>query len=161
MSTNISSLDRAITNTMTIIDEIQDELGWESKEKTYQATKAVLQSVRDRLQVEEVIHLSANLPLILKGMMIDGYTLKNKPSRIRDLEGFLELVQANYDATMRDIIEPEDAVVVVLNVLNSHIGGGELTKVAANMPEPIKRLFREAGVEVKETASTEMATPAQ
>jgi uncharacterized protein (DUF2267 family) len=70
-------------------------------------------------------------------------------------------VQANNDASMRDIIEPEDAVVVVLNVLNSHIGGGELTKVAANMPEPIKRLFKEAGVEVRKTSPTEMATPAQ
>lgn len=146
---------------MEIIDAIQDELGWENKDKTYQATKAVLQSIRDRLQIEEVIHLSANLPLIMKGMMMDGYTLKNKPERIRDLEGFLELVQVNYGASMRDIIEPEDAVVVVLNVLNSRMGGGELTKVAANMPEPIKRLFREAGVEVKETSPAEMAAPAQ
>jgi len=73
----------------------------------------------------------------------------------------LELVQVNYDASMRDIIEPEDAVVVVLNVLNSRMGGGELTKVAANMPEPIKRLFREAGVEVKETSPAEIAASAQ
>ena len=148
MSSNISSLDRAVTNAVEIIDEVQDELGWESKDKTYQATKAVLQSVRDRLQIEEVIHLSANLPLILKGMMMDGYTLKNKPERIRDLEGFLELVQANYDATMHDMINPEDAVVVVLNVLNDHIGGGELCKVAANMPAPIQRMFKAAGVEI-------------
>jgi uncharacterized protein (DUF2267 family) len=91
LSTNISSLDRAITNAVEIIDEVQDELGWESKDKTYQATKAVLQSVRDRLPIEEVIHLSANLPLILKGMLMDGYTLRNKPEHIRDLEGFLEL----------------------------------------------------------------------
>lgn len=146
---------------MEIIDAVQDELGWESKDKTYQATKAVLQSIRDRLQIEEAIHLSANLPLIMKGMMMDGYTLKNKPERIRDLEGFLELVQVNYDASMRDIIEPEDAVVVVLKVLNSRMGGGELTKVAANMPEPIKRLFREAGVEVKETSPAEIAASAQ
>lgn len=151
-TTNISSLDRAITNAVEIIDEVQDELGWESKDKTYQATKAVLQSVRDRLQIEEVIHLSANLPLILKGMMMDGYSLKNKPERIRDLEGFLELVQANYDSTMHDMINPEDATITVLNVLNSHIGGGEFTKVAANMPAPIQRLFQEAGVEVRETA---------
>jgi uncharacterized protein (DUF2267 family) len=155
LSTNISSLDRAVTNAVEIIDEVQDELGWESKDKTYQATKAVLQSVRDRLQIEEVIHLSANLPLILKGMMMDGYTLKNKPERIRDLEGFLELVQANYDATMHDIINPEDATITVLNVLNDHIGGGELCKVAANMSAPIQRLFKAAGVEIPVTAPSQ------
>jgi uncharacterized protein (DUF2267 family) len=152
LSANISSLDRAITNTVEIIDEVQDELGWGSKDKTYQATKAVLQSVRDRLQIEEVIHLSANLPLILKGMMMDGYTLKNKPERIRDLEGFLELVQANYDATMHDMINPEDVTIIVLNVLNNHVGGGELCKVAANMPAPIQRLFKAAGIATPVTA---------
>lgn len=161
MSTNIVALDRAISHTMEWIDDIQDELGWESKDKTYQATKAVLQSVRDRLQFSEVVHLSANLPLIMKGMLFDGYSLKNKPERIRDLEGFLEYVQANYDASMRDMINPEDTVVTVLNVLNAHIGGGELTKVAVNMPAPIQRLFREAGVEVPETATGEMAAAAQ
>lgn len=114
---------------MEWIDDIHEGLGWDSKDKTYQATKAVL-SIRDRLPIQEVIHFSANLPLILKGMVIDGYTLKDKPDRIRDLEGFLELVQAHYDASMRDIIGAEDAVITVVRVLNSRMGGGEMTKVA-------------------------------
>lgn len=159
VSTNILSLDRAISNAVQWIDDIQNELGWEGRDKVYQATKAVLQSIRDRLPVEEVIHLSANLPLIMKGMMIEGYSLKNKPERIRSLEEFLELVQANYDASMRDIINPEDATIVVLRVLNRRMGGGEMCKVAANMPEKIRRLFKEAGIEIPETKR--MAAPAQ
>ena len=152
MSINITALDRAISHAMEWIDDIHEGLGWDSKDKTYQATKAVLQSIRDRLPIQEVIHFSANLPLILKGMMIDGYTLKDKPARIRDLEGFLELVQAHYDASMRDIIGAEDAVITVVRVLNSRMGGGEMTKVALNMPAPIQRLFRQAGVEVPDTS---------
>jgi uncharacterized protein (DUF2267 family) len=159
VSTNIVSLDRAISNVIQWINDIQEELGWESRDKAYQATKAVLQSIRDRLPVEEVIHLSANLPLIMKGMMMDAYDLKNKPERIRSLEEFLELVQANYDASMRDIISPEDATIAVLKVLNRRMGGGEMCKVAANMPEKIRRLFKEAGVELPETQT--MAASAQ
>ena len=158
MSTNILALDRAINHTVEWVDDIQDGMGWESKDKTYQATKAVLQSIRDRLPIEEVVHLSANLPLIMKGMMMDGYSLKNKPERIRDIEGFLEYVQANYDASMRDIINPEDAVITVVNVLNSHMGGGEMRKVAANMPQQLRRLFKAAGVEVPETSQAVEAT---
>ncbi len=154
------ALDRAINHTVEWLDDIQDELGWGSKDETYQATKAVLQSIRDRLPNEEVVHFSANLPLIMKGMMMDGYSLKNKPERIRDLEGFLAYVQANYDASMRDVINPEDAVITVVNVLNSHMGGGEMRKVAANMPEAIRRLFKEAGVEIPETSRKEMTAPA-
>jgi uncharacterized protein (DUF2267 family) len=152
LSTNITSLDRAISNTVQWIDDIQEELGWDSRDNIYQATKAVLQSIRDRLPFEEVIHLSANLPLIMKGMMMDGYDLKNKPERIRDLEGFLEYVQANYNASIRDVINTEDATVAVIRVLNRRMGGGEMTKVALNMPQKLRRLFKEAGVEVPETA---------
>ena len=160
MSTNILALDRAINHTVEWIDDIQDGLGWDSKDKIYQATKAVLQSIRDRLPIEEVVHLSANLPLIMKGMMMDGYSLKNKPERIRDIEGFLEYVQANLDASMRDMINPQDAVITVVNVLNSHMGGGEMRKVAANMPEQLQRLFRAAGVEVPETSKAEIEATA-
>ncbi len=159
VSTNILSLDRAISNALQWIGDIQDELGWESRDNVYQATKAVLQSLRDRLPIEEVIHLSANLPLIMKGMMMDGYDFKNRPERIRDVEAFLEYVQANYDASMRDIISPEDATIAVIKVLNTRMGGGEMRKVAATMPEKIRRLFKEAGVEIPETQH--MAAPAQ
>ena len=159
MSTKILALDRAINNTVEWIDDIQDELGWESRDNVYHATKAVLQSIRDRLPFEEVIHLSANLPLIMKGMMMDAYDLKNKPQRIRSIEEFLEYVQANYDASMRDIISPEDATIAVISVLNRRMGGGEMRKVAANMPEQIRRLFKEAGVELPEAQP--MAAPAQ
>jgi uncharacterized protein (DUF2267 family) len=148
MSTNIVSLDRAISNTIQWLDDIQDELGWESRDDTYKAAKAVLQSIRDRLPVEEVVHLSANLPMVMKGMMMDGYDLKNKPARIRGLEDFLELVQVNYDASMRDIISPEDAVIAVVAVLDRRMGGGEMRKVAANMPEKVRRLFEAAGVKM-------------
>jgi uncharacterized protein (DUF2267 family) len=151
VSTNILSLDRAISNAVQWIDDIQDELGWESRDDVYHATKAVLQSIRDRLPIEEVIHLSANLPLIMKGMMMDGYDLKNRPERIRDVEGFLEYVQANYDASTRDIISSEDATIAVIKVLNTRMGGGEMRKVAATMPEKIRRLFKVAGVEIPET----------
>ncbi len=159
MSTNILALDRAISNTIQWIDDIQDELGWESRDNVYKASKAVLQSIRDRLPIEEVMHFSANLPLIMKGMMMDGYDLKNKPERIRGLEEFLEYVQANYDSTMRDIISPEDATIAVVSVLNRRMGGGEMCKVAANMPEKVKRLFEAAGVEVLKT-SQEVQAPA-
>jgi uncharacterized protein (DUF2267 family) len=161
MSTNIVALDRAISHTMEWIDDIQHELGWQSKDKTYQATKAVLQTIRDRLQVNEVIHLSANLPLVMKGMLMDGYTLKGKPERIRDLESFLVTVQANYNSNMSDIINTEDATVTVLNVLNDHMGGGELAKVALNMPKSIQRLFWEAGVPVPEGQPEELEAAAE
>ncbi len=148
VSTNILSLDRAIQNTIQWLNDIQTELGVDNRDKAYKATKAVLQTIRDRLPVEEVMHLTANLPLVMKGMLMDGYDLKEKPLRIRSVEEFYEYIQQYYDWQRRETIEAEKATRAVIAVLNRRMGGGEMQKVAANMPEKIRRLFEDAGVEI-------------
>ena len=89
MSTNISSLDRAIQNAILWLKDIQDELKWDDKEKVYKATKATLQAMRDRLPIEEIVHLLANLPMVMKGMMMDSYDYQQKPVRMRTIEDFI------------------------------------------------------------------------
>jgi uncharacterized protein (DUF2267 family) len=148
VSTNILSLDRAIQNTIQWLNDIQNELGWDKRDSVYKATKAVLQTIRDRLPVEEVVHFTANLPLVMKGMLMDGYDLKDKPVRMRSVEEFYEYIQQYYDWQRRETIETEKAARAVITVLNRRMGGGEMRKVAANLPEKIKRLFEESGVEV-------------
>jgi uncharacterized protein (DUF2267 family) len=148
VSTNILSLDRAIQNTIQWLNDIQNELGWDNRDSVYKATKAVLQTIRDRLPVEEVVHFTANLPLVMKGMLMDGYDLKDKPVRMRSVEEFYEYIQQYYDWQRRETIETEKAARAVITVLNRRMGGGEMRKVAANLPEKIKRLFEESGVEV-------------
>jgi uncharacterized protein (DUF2267 family) len=73
LSTNIQSIDRAVQIAVLWLNDIQNELEWEDKGTVYKATKAVLQTIRDRLTLEEMFHFSANLPTILKGMFFEGY----------------------------------------------------------------------------------------
>ena len=151
LSTKFSSLDRAVENVVLWLSDIQKELGWDNADNVYSATKAVLQTMRDRLPVEEVIHLTANLPLVMKGMLMDGYDLTEKPAGIWTQDLFFELVEEYYNPFKRNVIHPEDAVCAVIRVLNRRMGGGEMCKVAATMPLEIKELFRQAGVEIPET----------
>ncbi len=143
MATNISPLDRAIQVIIQWLSDIQGELQWEDREKVYKATKAVLQVLRDRLPVEEIVHFSANLPLIMKGMMMDGFDLKEKPLRIKTAQEFYDCVQARYDSRRIDSIYAEDVVHAILSVLSRRIGSGEMTKIFANMPADIKRVFEQ------------------
>jgi uncharacterized protein (DUF2267 family) len=149
MSTNIVALDRAIQNTIEWLNDIQAELGWSRRNDVYKATKAVLQTIRDRASTQEVMHLAVNLPLVMKGMLLDGYYLENKPVKIRDANDFLLYVQANYDS-QGDIIDAEEVVVAVLT---RRMGGGEMRKIAATMPERIRRLFESAVLEGEQPIS--------
>jgi uncharacterized protein (DUF2267 family) len=152
LSTNIASLDRAVENVILWLSDIQKELGWDSRENVYAATKAVLQAIRDRLPIQEVVHLSANLPLVMKGMLMDGYDLTEKPARLWTQDLFFELIEEYYNPYKRNAIHPEDAVQAVVRVLNRKMSGGEMCKVAATMPLEIKDLFKKAGVEIPETS---------
>ncbi len=149
MSTNILSLDRAIQNTILWINDIQEELHWDSRDMVYKATKAVLQAIRDRLPIEELAHFSANLPMIMKGMLMDGYDPRDKPLKMKTIEEFYDCIQDYYDAQRRAVINPEDAARGVINTLALRMGGGEMQKVADNMPERIKPLFERAAQETR------------
>ena len=89
--------------------------------------------------------------LVMKGMMLDGYDPANKPLKIRDVEEFYEQIQQNYDAQRRDIINASAAARAVIKVLSRRMGGGEMAKVASNMPEKIRRLFEEPDVIIADT----------
>jgi uncharacterized protein (DUF2267 family) len=91
-------------------------LNWENRDTIYKATKAVLQTIRDRLPFEEVVHFSANLPMIMTGMLMDGYDVRDKPLKMRSVEEFYEYTQQYYDAQRRDIINASEVARGVINV---------------------------------------------
>ena len=142
MSTGIRSLDSSLQTTMDWITEIQEELEWPDKEKVYKATKAVLQTIRDRSPFEEVLHLTAELPMVMKGMVLDGYTLSGKPVKIRTIEEFFGYVQDRYGAGQGNIINADEACRGVINVISDKVGEGEMRKLVANMPEDLRPLFQ-------------------
>ncbi len=142
MATNISSLDRAIQNAVLWLNDVQNELQWEDREVVYKATKAVLQTIRDRLPPGELFHFSANLPMVFKGMLFDSYDHEQN-KEIKTVEDFFIQVQCHYDSQMRDIIGAQEATCGVINTLFKRIGEGEMKKVADAMPLKLKSLFRQ------------------
>lgn len=143
MATNITVLDRAIQNAVLWLNEIQNELQWEDREIVYKGTKAVLQTIRDRLPYEELFHFSANLPMIMKGMMMEDFNpVLNRKERIKSVEEFYESIQEYYDHQKRDIISGKKIASGVIRALFNRIGKGEMQKVADNMPLNLKVLFQ-------------------
>jgi uncharacterized protein (DUF2267 family) len=63
-----------------------DQLKWQSKNSAYQALRGTLHALRDRLPKEEAVQLAAQLPLLIKGMYYDGWTLRDKPEKFEKEE---------------------------------------------------------------------------
>ena len=120
--------------------DILSQLKWQSKESAYQALRGTLHALRDRLPAEEAVDLAAQLPLLVKGMYYDGWTLRDKPEKYKK-EEFARRVHAQFEFDAN--INPAEVIRAVLRVIYRHMGDGELRDVKSNMPKDIQEWFPE------------------
>jgi uncharacterized protein (DUF2267 family) len=71
-ATGLDVFDQTLQKTNIWLKEIMDDLG-PDRQRAYHALRAVLHTLRDRLTVEEAAHLSAQLPLLVRGIYFEGW----------------------------------------------------------------------------------------
>lgn len=139
MSTSgLAVFDKTLQTTHTWLNEIGDTIG-PDEQRCYHALRAVLFALRDRLTTEEAFHLSAQLPMLVRGIFWDTYRPAGKPEKLRSREEFLEKIEAAIGQI--GPIDPEDCARAVFRVLEHHVPPGELEEVKAMLPEAIRSLF--------------------
>lgn len=138
-ATGLDAFDKTLQTTHIWLNEIGETIG-PDKQRCYHALRAVTFALRDRMPVEEAFHLSAQLPMLVRGIFWDGYRPAGKPERYRSREEFLEKVEAG----IGDIgpIDPQECAQAVFRVLDRHVAGGEMDDVKQGLPEDVRNLFR-------------------
>jgi uncharacterized protein (DUF2267 family) len=98
-----------------------------------------LHALRDRLTVEETVHLGAQLPILIRGIYYEGWKLAGKPVKERRKSEFLDHVAK----TFRDdeTVDPEKVMRAVLKVLAKHISEGEAENVKHLLPKTLQELW--------------------
>ena len=104
----------------------------------YQALRAVLHTLRDRLPASEAAQLAAQLPLLVRGIYYEGYHPASLPVKYTR-EEFLREVSRNIVSNR--ITDPLEASQKVFELLERFLGFGELAKLGQVLPEDIKSLF--------------------
>ena len=89
---------------------------------------------------EEAVQLAAQLPLLIKGMYYDGWTLRDKPEKF-EKEEFARRVHEQFQ--FDPDLNPAEIIRAVLRVMYRHMGEGELRDVRTNMPKDIQEWFPE------------------
>jgi uncharacterized protein (DUF2267 family) len=111
----VRGLETTIQKTNEWIDDISEEIGCMDKEEAYLALRSTLHALRDRLMPEEAIDLGAQLPMLIRGIYYEGYTMSGKPLRIRSKDDFIALV--GRELRRNPEIDPEEAAEGVFAVL--------------------------------------------
>lgn len=137
-STGLEEFDNTIQKTNELLKEIETAFGWEDRRnQSYGALRAVLHTIRDMLLPEEAVQLSAQLPLLIKGIYFDGWNPSKTPKRL-NREEFLNEIRRQFPFSIEGDIG--SVIRVVLTALKKHISLGEAQDIVSGLPKDIKIL---------------------
>jgi uncharacterized protein (DUF2267 family) len=134
----VSVFEHTIEITHVWLQDLMDRLGWTDRRRAYIALRAVLHALRDRLGVNEAAHLSAQLPMLVRGFYYEGYHPASKPVASRHKSEFLAHIA---DQCSDEALNDGRVTRAVLQVLSKHMTAGEVTKVKAALPPDIRALW--------------------
>jgi uncharacterized protein (DUF2267 family) len=137
-TTGLDVFDETLQKTNIWLKEIEAQLG-PDRHRSYQALRAVLHCLRDRLSVDQAAHLAAQLPLLVRGIYYEAYRPAGKPEKIRSRDEFLEHVSRHF-VNIRPI-GADDAVRAVFGVLGHYCDPGEIREVIEALPSEIRTLW--------------------
>ena len=66
-------IDHTVQLTHEWINELRERLHWDSSRGALHLLRATLTQIRDHLSNEEIAHLSAQIPLLVRGMYFEGW----------------------------------------------------------------------------------------
>lgn len=137
-SSGLEVFDRTVQETNVWLGEITDDLG-PDRQVAYRVLRAVLHALRDRLTVEQAAHLSAQLPMLIRGIYYEAYQPAKTPTAIRSRAEFLDAVGDE----LSDIrpVDPEEACVSVFDCMRRHVTPGQLEKVFWSLPEHVRQVL--------------------
>jgi uncharacterized protein (DUF2267 family) len=138
-TTGLDVFDTTVQKTNNWLNDLMQVLRWPDKHKVYLALRTTLHALRDRLTVEEVAHLGAQLPMLIRGFYYEGWDPTDKPLKQRHKEQFLARIEEQFKDD--DRIDPEVVVRAVFFVLEHRVTEGEIEDVKQILPAEIRDLW--------------------
>jgi uncharacterized protein (DUF2267 family) len=138
-TTGLDVFDTTVQKTNSWLNDLMQVLRWPDRHKIYLALRTTLHALRDRLTVEEVVHLGAQLPMLIRGFYYEGWDPTDKPLKQRHKEQFLARIEEQFKDD--DRIDPEVVVRAVFFVLEHRVTEGEIEDVKQILPAEIRHLW--------------------
>jgi uncharacterized protein (DUF2267 family) len=138
-ATGLDVFDTTVHKTNAWLKEEAEALGIPDRHAAYAALRATLHALRDRLTVEEVAQLGAQLPMLMRGFYYEGWNPTDKPVKARHRADFLDRVAQELRGNAA--VNPEDAARASFRVLAGHVTDGEIQDVKQMLPTEIRDLW--------------------
>jgi len=146
MTTGLAVFDTTVNETNQWLNALEDQINCD-RHQAYVAMRAVMHVLRDRLAPASAMRFAAQLPLLLRGVFVEGWRPDETPVRIHTAAAFVAAVAAALPLNFE--LNPELATRAALAVLWSRMDGGAMDKVRHEVPEDIRTLWPEPAVDAR------------
>jgi uncharacterized protein (DUF2267 family) len=138
--TGFSSFNVTVDKTNKLLRQIESAYGWpkEQRNQSYSALRATLHALRDRLTVDETAQLSAQLPMLVRGIYYDSWDPSHVPVKM-GREEFLQRVKSEFPHQVEGGME--ELTRTVFEALKAHVSEGEWHDVGAVLPHDLEKLL--------------------
>ena len=125
------------------VNEVSHCLGCD-RAKAARLTQVVLHALRDRLPVNEAVHIAQGLPMALKGVFIDQYEVSRVPVVLRSKDEFLMFIwnKLSNPNEFQSSDEIADGFRAVYSVLSEHLSPGQMERLNNSLHSEILELVR-------------------
>lgn len=138
--TGLPVFDTTVQKTMQWLHDIDDELGWESRHRAYQALRGVLHVLREHMPPNETAQFASQMPMLIRGIFFEGWHPAGKPIKDHSAEKFLLDVANHFP---KEDVNPEEVVRAVFSVMATHMPGGEIEGVIHVLPRQLREFWVE------------------
>lgn len=133
----LASIDETVHKTYAWIDDIAVAFHGD-RHHGLQILRAFLHLLRDHLSIDESAQLSAQLPVLVRGLYFEGWDPTRSLQHERSAEAFL--ARFVRDSGIRQM-DARDAVGAAWAVLREHISSGEGNEVFSSLPSHLRDLL--------------------
>jgi nucleotide-binding universal stress UspA family protein/uncharacterized protein (DUF2267 family) len=134
-----ATVEHTVRATNRWLRDVRIRLGEKHSHHAFRVLRAVLHVLRDHLSIDHVASLGAQMPLLLRGIVYEGWDPSHKPEKHRHKTDFVSEVKAQLAPEPLDC--PEWAIHAVLVALGNHLSAGESAKLKRALPYEIRELW--------------------
>ena len=132
----LSVIEHTVHTTHEWVNELTDRLDWTHQSEALRLLRITLHRIRDHMQVDELAQFSAQLPILIRGMMFEGWVPKRTPLKVRKADDFFKAIEAEF-GQHEDYRGHED-ICTVFKLLNARISRGEIEDIRGGLSEDIR-----------------------
>jgi uncharacterized protein (DUF2267 family) len=148
MNNSKLDLEKHVHEVNEYINQLANDLGHpEEKQRVMIIWRAVMHTIRDRIQISESLDLLSPLPMILKGIYTTGWKYTESPpydfTTIEQMKTQVKALQNQYGEQEFSWSKSTDEIIsIVLDSLERYFAEGQMEHIRGQLPKEIKTLVK-------------------